>query len=106
MPLSLYTPLVACLSLTPAEWQRVPSPCPGLGSALPAVLARSAGEAALLVRHLPGADRERLCAAALCLRRLQQCHGLPPHVVRYVLAAAAGEPDPHTDSTGEGEDSS
>lgn len=36
-PLSLYAIVVARQRLTPAEWARVPSPCPGLGALLPAV---------------------------------------------------------------------
>ena len=45
---------VARQPLTPAGWERVPSPCPGLGAALPAVMAHSDAEAAALVAHLPG----------------------------------------------------
>lgn len=70
--LALYPPLVARLPLSSAEWQRVPAPCPGLGVALPAVLQRSADEAAQLVRHMPPADRERLRTAAPCVARAQQ----------------------------------
>ncbi|PSC72651.1 Tocopherol chloroplastic [Micractinium conductrix] len=44
----LYTLVAASQPLTPAQWERVPTPCPGLGTALPAVLERSASEAALL----------------------------------------------------------
>jgi hypothetical protein len=40
----------------------VPTPCAGLGAALPAVLQRSVEEAALLVRHLPPADQAHRCA--------------------------------------------
>lgn len=49
----------------------MPTPCLGLGAALPAVLERSAAEAGLLVVHLPPADGQRLCVAALSLHRLQ-----------------------------------
>jgi len=68
----LYPILAARQSLTPQQWGQVPSSCPGLGAALPAVLERSAQEAAHLVRHLPPADRQRLSTAALCLARAQR----------------------------------
>lgn len=67
----------------------MPDPCPGLGDALPAVLAHSEVEAALLVAHLPAAGRERLRMAALCLRRLERMYGL--HLLPALLAATAGE---------------
>ena len=47
----------------------------GLGAALPTVLARSVGEAAVLVRRLPAASRERLRLAAMFLHSAQR--GLP-----------------------------
>lgn len=90
----LYSPLVARLALTPLEWARVPSPCPGLHRVLPAVLARSKAEAALLVRHLPADDRERLRTAALCLARAQRVSGLPlpaEHLGRIMALALAGK---------------
>lgn len=68
----LFAALAAHLPLTPQQWQRLPTPCAGLGCALPAVLARSEAEAALLVAHLPPADAERLRTAALSLHRLQR----------------------------------
>ena len=94
LPPSLYVPLVARLALTPAQWLRVPTPCPGLEAALPAVLARSEAEARLLVRHLPTAARKRMQTAALCLARMQQRRGaLPPAIFsRLVLAAAPPPP--------------
>lgn len=90
LPASLYIPLVAREPLTPEQWAYVPAPCPGLEAALPAVLARSDAEAALLVARLPAAERERLRVAALCLRRTERVHGLPlpPAVVRPLLLAA------------------
>ena len=68
----------------------MPQPCPGLGAALPAVLARSDAEAALLVAHLPAADCERLRTALLCLHRAERAHGLelPPAILHSLLAAA------------------
>ena len=60
LPLALHAPLVARLPLTPTRRSRVPLPCPGLGAALPAVLARSEAEAALLVARLPASDHDRL----------------------------------------------
>lgn len=95
-PPSLYAPLVARQPLAPAEWARVPTPCPGLGVALPAVLGRSEAEAALLVCHLPAGDRECLRTAALCMKRVERRRrlNLPGEVVRSVLAAAATQPLP------------
>lgn len=89
----LFAPLVARQSLSPSEWQQVPAPCPGLGAALPAVLRRSAEEAAQLVRCLPPADRERLRTAALCLRRVQRLYrlALPADIVNPLLLAAVAE---------------
>ena len=40
MALPLFADLAACTALAPEQWQRMPAPCPGLGAALPAVLAR------------------------------------------------------------------
>lgn len=70
--LPLFALLVARQPLTPADWELVPQPCPGLGSALPAVLARSDFEARLLVAHLPFEERQRLRTLALCLARAQR----------------------------------
>ena len=88
---SLYAPLVARQPLTAAEWALVPTPCANLAPALPAVLARSAAEAGLLVQHLPLADRERLRTAALCLARLQRRHdlSLPLPISQHLLLAVA-----------------
>lgn len=74
---SLYSSLVARQALNPSEWALVPSPCPGLGTTLPAVLRRSEAEAALLVRHLPVAEVQRLRTFALCLARRQRQAGMP-----------------------------
>eukprot|EP00887_Chlorella_sp_A99_P004700 scaffold4.g4700.t1 len=73
----------------PAElWELVPTPCRGLGRALPAVLACSCAEARLLVQHLPKkeAARGRLRAAALCLRRLPVPKELHSNILSRVLA--------------------
>ena len=88
--LTLYATVVAHLPLMPDEWQDVPSSCLGLGTALPAVLHRSAAEAAQLVRHLPSADRERMCTATLCLARAQRVYGveLPADIVVPLLVNA------------------
>ena len=57
--------------LTDAQWALIPTPCPGLGRALPAALAHSTDQARQLVRHLPPEDAQRLRCAALCLSRPQ-----------------------------------
>lgn len=88
----LALPLVADLAarwpLARELWQQVPSPCPGLGRALPAVLARSEAEAAQLVARLPAADRHRLRTFALSLQRRQQQLRvyLPAPLVHRILA--------------------
>lgn len=71
-----------------AQWQQVPAPCPGLGGALPAVLARSEVEAALLVPRLPPADDARLRTFALALHRAQRRMHifLPAELARHVLS--------------------
>ena len=68
-----------------ADWTLVPSPCPGVGVALPAALACSADQAAQVVRRLSAAERARLRIGALCLGRW----GLPGEVAGLVLALAA-----------------
>ena len=90
--ISLIANLAACTALSRAQWQRVPAHYPGLGAALPAVLARSTAEAALLVGRLPADERRRLRAGALCLGRAQRVLGveLPTALVGQVLALAAG----------------
>ena len=75
--LPFYTDLVLHHPLDAAQWQQVPSPCPGLGRALPTVLQRSQAEAARLVAHLPAADRAHLQAFALALQRRQRRLGVP-----------------------------
>ena len=82
--------LAARQPLTPADWQQLPAPCPGLGAALPAVLARSEAEAAQLVARLPPADKQRLRTAALCIGRVERSGGLhlPGDVLRPLLLAA------------------
>lgn len=88
LALSLYPTLVAAWPLTPTQWQQVPSPCPGLAAALPAVMPRSGAEAASLVAHLPATDRARLRTAALALHRSQhRCRvWLPADLTRRILA--------------------
>eukprot|EP00887_Chlorella_sp_A99_P008174 scaffold12.g8174.t1 len=78
--------------LRPAgKWLSVPARCPGLGEALPAVLARSPTEAGLLVARMLDVERHRLRAAALALAHAQHKLGLalPAPVVAAVLAASA-----------------
>lgn len=84
----LYADLAAGCALSAAEWQSMPTPCPGLARALPAVLERSAAEATQLVQHLPAEERERLRTAALALARLQRRHriALPAPLLRACLA--------------------
>ncbi|KAL4435607.1 hypothetical protein ABPG77_002570 [Micractinium sp. CCAP 211/92] len=86
----LYAALAARQQLTAAQWAAVPSPCRGLGAALPAVLARSKQEAAELVHRLPEAERLRLRTFTLCLARAQQRMRaqLPPPLVQALLMAA------------------
>ena len=90
--LPLFADLAACTALSPEQWQRMPAPCPALGAALPAVLARSAAEAALLVARLPDEARQRLRTGALCLGRVQRERRieLPAALVGQVLALVAG----------------
>ena len=90
--LPLFANLAACSALSPAQWQRMPPSCPGLGTALPAVLKRSVAEAALLVARLPVEARQCLRTAALCLGRAQRERHieLPAALVGQVLALAAG----------------
>lgn len=87
--LPLYAPWAARQPLSPAQWARVPAPCPGLGAALP-VLTRSEAEAVLLVARLPCADRERLHTAALCIKRVERRRrvSLPVELLRPLLLAA------------------
>ena len=89
----LYADLAAHMTLTPEQWQRVPTPCAGLGRALPAVLARSEAEAALLVAHLLAADVDRLRAVALSLQRVQRILQLsvPAALVSRMLALALAD---------------
>ncbi|KAL4855970.1 Ankyrin-1 [Chlorella vulgaris] len=80
--------VIARPSLTSEEWAAVPTPCSGLGRALPAVLARSTDQARQLVQHLPPADAQRLRTAALSLHRAQTVldRALPAPVVCSILA--------------------
>eukprot|EP00887_Chlorella_sp_A99_P000676 scaffold5.g676.t1 len=87
---ALLVDLAASRPLWPGDWAALPSPCPGLARALPAVLSRSPFEARRLVAHLPAAARKRLRALALSLARLQRRLRLelPEGVVRCILVAA------------------
>eukprot|EP00887_Chlorella_sp_A99_P000648 scaffold5.g648.t1 len=90
---ALLADLAGSCTLSPANWEALPSPCPGLARALPAVLARSPAEAAQLVAHLPAAACGRLRTLALSLARLQQRLRLelPEGIVRRILLAAPVE---------------
>ena len=72
------------LPLSAADWALVPTPCPGIGRALPAALACSPDQAAQVVRRLPPADVASLRSGAVCLSR----HHLPHLLVRNILAHA------------------
>lgn len=80
----MWADVAARWRLTPQQWQQVPAPCPGLASALQAVLRRGEDEAACLVRCLTEADRARLRAAACALARVDP--PLPAPAVRAVLS--------------------
>ena len=67
--LPLFADLAACWPLSQEQWERFPCPCPGLGAALPAVLARSEAGVSRLVARLTAGERQRLRTAALCLAR-------------------------------------
>ncbi len=86
--LPLFPTIAAHWPLTAAQWQQVPTPSPGLGSALPATLQRSEAEAALLVARLPAADAARLRAFALALHGTQQQLDsvLPAHISARILS--------------------
>ena len=87
----LYTMIAGHQPLARNEWARKQTPCPGLGAALPAVLARSTTEARLLVQHLSPMDRQRLRVLALCLGRAQRGlpTPLPAPILWHILAIAA-----------------
>ena len=84
--------LVSRQTLTAQQWERIPSPCLGIGAALPAVLQRSEAEAALPLRCMPESERQRLRTLALCLARGQRSGllpALPIRIVERVLGEAA-----------------
>ena len=90
--LPLYPALVARRPLTPEQWAHIPAPCPGLRTALPAVLRRSEAEAALLVRHMPDLERQCLRTLALYLgaaQRRGRLPLLPPAITDRLLADCA-----------------
>jgi hypothetical protein len=82
--------IAARLPLSAAEWNRVPSPCPGLGRGLPAALQHSQEQARQLLRCLPAAEADRLRAAALALVRAQRRNrvSLPAPVLGRILSLA------------------
>lgn len=86
----LYPTLAANRPLIPTQWERIPRPFPGLGAALPTVLARPSAEPALLVARLAEGERQRLRGAALCLARSQREAGveLPGPLLGRILALA------------------
>eukprot|EP00887_Chlorella_sp_A99_P001717 scaffold8.g1717.t1 len=96
---ALIVDLAARRALSPPDWALLPTPCPALARALPAVLARSLVEAAKLVARLPDKARSRLRALALSLARLQRRLRLelPESVVRRILAAAPLEEEQEVD---------
>ena len=84
MALPLLADIAYQRPLSRADWQLVPTPCPGLFAALPAVARRSRAEAGQLVRRLLPAERQRLQASALCLSRFLPaplCAAILVHVV-------------------------
>eukprot|EP00887_Chlorella_sp_A99_P001713 scaffold8.g1713.t1 len=96
---TLLADLAARHALSPADWALLPTPCPGLARALPAVLARSLVEAAQMVTHLPDTARGRLRALALSLARLQRRlrMELPESIIHRILAAAPLEEEQEVD---------
>lgn len=93
--LPLYPRIAARHALDASQWQLIPSPCPGLAAALPAVFDRSPAEAAQLVTRLPPSDRHRLRTFALCLARTQRLFDvhLPGPLVGRILSLFARSPD-------------
>ncbi|KAI3436439.1 hypothetical protein D9Q98_005856 [Chlorella vulgaris] len=79
--------VTARLPVTSEVWAALPTPCPGIGGALPAVLAHSAEQTRQLLSHLSPADVQRLRIALLCLHRVhkQQHVYLPTPVVWKIL---------------------
>ena len=60
------------IPLTGRQWSRFPSPCAGIGRALPPALEHSSVQASNVVWRLPPADVQRLRTAALALVREQK----------------------------------
>lgn len=84
---------VARRALTAEQWALLPGELPGLGAALPAVLARSEAEAACLVARLPAAERMWVQAAMLSLARVQRRTQLPvPAPALQLIVSLAVEP--------------
>lgn len=76
------------LPLSLFDWSSVPQPCPSLQHALPAALAHSTSQAALLVCRLPPLLQQRLRTFALVLARVQRRLGLqlPALLVQRLLS--------------------
>lgn len=62
----------AHMPLTTALWAQIPTPCPGIGRALPAAVACLPVQAHQVAQRLPEPDRQCLQLAALCLARQQR----------------------------------
>ncbi len=82
--------VAAAAPLSEEQWALVPTLCPEIGRALPAVLATGDAQARQLVPHLHPADGARLRTFALCLARLQRqlAMDLPPALVGRLMALA------------------
>jgi ankyrin repeat protein len=74
----LYAQLAAARQLSVTQWEQVPASCPGLGAALPAVVARSTEEAACLVHRLPAEERDLLHTTLKSLAGSQAQLGVDP----------------------------
>lgn len=93
---SLYAILAARTPLSAAQCTAVRQPCLGIGAALPSVLARSAEEAAALVRCLAPQERRSLQDAALSQARTQSKKGVPlPADLLGRMLAMAGTAAPY-----------
>ena len=99
--LHFYPDLATNWDLTVLGWQQVPSPCPFIGAALPAVLERSEAKAALLVQHMTDDDRRHLRTLALCLGaagRRGLLPQLPTPILHRLLAESAAQHASHMDA--------
>jgi ankyrin repeat protein len=85
--LELFADFVATpdrLPLTAADWDLVPTPCPGIERCLAAAYGSGTAQAAHVVRRMQPADAARLRCAALCLH-----HHVPPEVAALILMRCA-----------------